>query len=147
VPLTDSSEVVANYIFGILQGVADTFSPESIQDVFYGDQSLLPKTPAVCVVPGVKNREFQGASLCTLNTFVTYVYLYYEKLQDAQLNVHGCTALADAIEKFVHADFKLGGNVVYVICEQNEPGIATKQGDLVMAARLQFRSMSKTMLP
>ena len=145
-PNTDSSEVVANYIYTMMKGVAETFSPEQIQDVFYGDQVLLPKTPAICVVPGVKQREFQGASLRVLNIFETLIYVYYCKIQDVQQNTHGCVALADAIEKFVHADFTLGGNVFSIICEQSEPGIATKSGDLMMAARLLFRSQSKTML-
>jgi hypothetical protein len=146
-PNTDSTEVVTNYIYQMMQAVAETFSPEQIQDVFYGDQTLLSKTPAICVVPGVKHREFHGASLQTMNTFETLVYVYYCKLQDVQLNTHGCVALADAIEKQVHSDITLGGNVISILCEQNEPGIATKNGDLMMAARLQFHSQSRTRLP
>lgn len=144
--LTDQSEVVANYIYQMLHNPTN-MTALGLQDVWYGDQELLPRTPAACVAPGNKTREFQGATFRTLNTFETYILAYYGKIQDVQQNLHAATTLADAIETLVHSDLKLGGNVIYVLCTQNEPGMITKAGALLMGARMTFQSMSKTTLP
>jgi hypothetical protein len=118
-----------------------------IQDVWYGDQELLPRTPAVCVNPGTKKRQFQGATFRTLNDIETYVLVYFGKIQDVQANLHGATQLADSIETLVHSDLTLGGNVIAVLCTQNEPGMINKAGVWMMGARLTFQSMTKTTFP
>lgn len=144
-PNTSKSEVVANYIY---QMMITNKAALSVASVWYGDQELMPLTPALCVSPGNKKREFQGASFRTLNTFETYILVYYAKIQDVQQNLHGTTVLADAIEDVVHSDLTLGGNVVAVLCTQNEPGMINKAGTgLVMGARLTFESISKTTFP
>lgn len=145
-PLTDSAEVIANYIYQMLLNPTN-MTALGVNDVWYGDQSLLPRTPALCVNPGTKKREFQGATFRTLNTIETYVLVYFGVIQDIQLNLHAATTLADAIETLVHSDLKLGGNVTAVLCTQNEPGMINKAGVWMMGARLTFESMSKTTFP
>jgi hypothetical protein len=141
---TDSADVIATYIYDMLE--ANT-SALVIQDVWYGDQELLPRTPAVCVNPGTKKRQFQGATFRTLNDIETYVLVYFGKIQDVQANLHGATQLADSIETLVHSDLTLGGNVIAVLCTQNEPGMINKAGVWMMGARLTFQSMTKTTFP
>jgi hypothetical protein len=115
-----------------------------IEDVFYGDQTQLPRTPAVCVAPGSKRRAWSGASLRTENNFETYVYVYYGKVQDVQANTHAAQTLADAIEDLVMQDIRLGGIVIWTLCTGNEPGMINKMGSLLVGNRLTFESMSKT---
>jgi len=79
--------------------------------------------------------------------FETYVYVYYGKIQDVQVNLHAAQALADAIEPVVHADVTLGGLVIGTLCTQNEPGVINKMGSLLMGNRMTFESFSKTRLP
>jgi hypothetical protein len=143
-PQTDSAEVVATALKAVIDAQATALG---IQETFYGDQTILPKTPAVCVSPGNKSREFQGASLMTQNTFETYVYVYFGKIQDVQENLHSAQALADSIEPVVHANMTLGGTVIWTLCIQNEPGMVNKQGSLMMGNRMTFQSSSKTRLP
>lgn len=145
-PNTDSAEVIANYIYTKLL-VPANMTALGVNAVWYGDQTLLPTTPALCVSPGTKKREFQGASYRTLNTIETYVWVYFGKIQDIQANLHGATTLADAIETLIHSDLTLGGNVVAVLCTQSEPGMINKGGVWVMGARLTFESVSKTTFP
>jgi hypothetical protein len=142
--LTASGEVVASAIKAIIE--ADKVAL-GVVDVFYGDQATLPHTPAVCVSPGTKAREFAGATLTTANMFETYVYVYFGKVQDVQANLHSAQTLADAIEPLVQADITLGGIVISTLCTQNEPGLINKQGSLMMGNRLTFQSMSRTRLP
>lgn len=143
-PNTDSSEVIATYVYDMVSAAK---SDLGLQDVWYGDQELLPHTPAACVIPGNKRREFAGASYRTMNTFETYVLIYYGKIQDIQANLHASTAIADSVETLVHSDLTLGGNVISVICTQDEPGMVTKSGVLMVGARLTFESQSKTTFP
>jgi len=145
-PNTDSSEVVANYIYQKLLNPTN-MAALGLQAVFYGDQTLLPSTPAVCVAPGEKRRDYQGATFRTMNNFQTYVWVYYGKMQDIQANLHSSTALADAIETLLHGDLTLGGNVISCLCTASEPGMTNKGGVWMMAARLTFSSISKTTLP
>jgi hypothetical protein len=143
-PLTSSAEVVATAIFSIIQAQV---IPLGVNVMYYGDQTILDKTPAVCVSPGNKTREWEGASLGTRNVFETYVYVYYGKIQDVQVNLHAAQTLADAIEPVVHANITLGGIVIGTLCTQNEPGVINKMGSLLMGNRMTFESFSKTRLP
>lgn len=145
-PLTDQVETVATYILSSIQGNAANF-PTPVLSTFYGDQDLLPKTPAICVVPSTKTREFQGASFRTLNVFEIMVLIYFDKIQDVQANLHGCAILSDAVETWIHGDLTLGGNVTSTLCTQSELGLTTRQGALMMTARQMYRVQSKTMLP
>jgi hypothetical protein len=145
-PLTDQVETVANYILAAIDGNKANF-PTPVIDTFYGDQELLPHTPAICVIPSVKTREFQGASLMTLNIFEIMVMVYFDKVTDVQQNLHSCATLSDAVETFIHGDLTLGGNVTSVLCTQSELGITTRQGALMVAARQMYRAQSKTRFP
>lgn len=140
-PLTRSEEVVATAIMSAIQAGQTALL---IQDVYYGDQTQLPRTPAVCVAPGTKRRLWSGATLRTENTFETYVYVYFAKVQDVQLNTHGAQTLADAVEDLVMQDIRLGGKVIWTLCSTNEPGMINKMGSLLVGNRLTFESMSKT---
>lgn len=142
--LTASAEVVATAILGIVEANLTVLGAKL---AFYGDQTILPETPCICVSPGNKSREFQGASLRTLNTFETYVFVYYGKIQDVQENLHGAQTMADALEPIIQFDMTLGGIVTSTLCTQNEPGVISKMGSLLMGNRLTFESTSKTMLP
>jgi hypothetical protein len=144
--LTDQNEVVANYIYTMLNESANK-TALGVVDTWYGDQTLLPHTPALCVAPGNKQRTFQGVPLRIQSTFETYVMVYFAIIQDIQQNLHGATTLADSVELLIHSDIRLGGNVVSCLCVQNEPGMITKSGNLVIGARLTFQSISKTNLP
>jgi hypothetical protein len=145
-PNTDSSEVVANYVYQKLQDPTN-MSNLGYTDVWYGDQELLPHTPALCVSPGTKKREFQGASYRTLNSIETYIVVYYGKIQDVQVNLHAAQTMADALETLIHSDLTLGGLVIATLCTQNEPGYLRKGTDLMQGNRLTFESMSKTTFP
>jgi hypothetical protein len=142
--LTASAEVVATAIKAAIDAHMASLG---IEATYYGDQTILPVTPAVCITPGNKSRGFQGASLMTENTFESYVFVYFGKVQDVQQNLHSAQTLADAIEPIVQADMTLGGIVIWTICTQNEPGIINKQGSLLMGNRMTFQSYSKTRLP
>jgi len=148
---TDSTEVVANYLYTQLLANMATFVDSggtAIQSVWYGDNSeLLPNTPSVCVIPGTEASTYDGVGgRPVMMVFTTYVMVYYGKVGDQQLNVHGSQQIANVIKRFVHADVNLGGNVIDCLCASLEPGIAIRNGAMIDATRLTFRSRSKVLL-
>lgn len=143
-PFTDSTEVVANYILTMMQGVQVA---NGIRDVFYGDEQKLPHTPTVCVVPGPESEVYQGAGgRPVMITFLTYVMVYFAKLADKQQNVHASLTLATTLKHVIHADVTLGGNVIDCLVTNVDPGMALKSGTLMDASRLTLRSRSKVVL-
>jgi len=150
---TDSTEVVANYLYtqlGVPANMA-TFvdaGGTAVQGVWYGDDSeLLPTTPCLCVVPGAERSVYQGSGgRPVMMTFTTFVMVYYGKVIDQQLNVHGSQQIANVVKRFVSADISLGGNVIDCYCTSLEPGVARRNGAQIDATRLTFTSRSKVLL-
>jgi hypothetical protein len=144
--LTDSAEVVATYILNKFKDPT-VMTNLQLQDAWYGDQDLMPRTPAICITPGVTKREFRGATFRTLNTIETYALIYWGKITDIQVNLHNAQNLADLAVHTVHSDLTLGGLVTAVLCTECDPGLINKAGVWMMGARLSFESISTTTFP
>ena len=149
--LTDSTEVIANYLYTQLQANMSSFTDSSgnaAQDVWYGDDSyLLPRTPALCVVPGPEVSVYNGVGgRPVMMTFTTFVMVYYGKLQDHQLNVHGSLTIANSIKRFINADVTLGGNAIDSFVAAIDPGVAIKGGAMLDTTRMTFKTRSKVTL-
>ena len=144
---TDSIDVVASYILSLLKASATTLGVEPARGFYYGEQELIPTTPGICVVPGAEADVYDGVGgRPVMITFLTYVVLYVDVLQDIQLNTHQAAQLSTLVKHVVHADKNLGGNVLDCLCIQVEPGYALKKGSLMAASRLTFRSRAKKIL-
>lgn len=144
---TDSSDVVATYILNLLQSSASTLGIDPERGFYFGEQDLLPTSPAICVLPAPETSAYAGAGgRPVMIQFQTYVMVYVDIIRDVQLNTHQATQLTTAIKHVVHADKNLGGNVLDCYCVQVEPGYALKKGALMAAARMNFRSKAKKIL-
>ncbi len=148
---TDSTEVVANYIYTQLLANMATLQDAggtAVQAVWYGDDSsLMPTTPCLTVIPGPESSQYQGVGgRPVMMTFTTFVMVYYGKLQDQQANVHGSLQIAKAIKSFIHSNITLGGNVIDCLCTAAEPGVAVRNGAMIDATRMTFTSRSKVLL-
>lgn len=153
--LTDSTETVSNYLYLALLGDAVPLGLPTVgvkgdgtfNSVWYGDQAMLPVTPAICIVPGAESSVYNGVGgRPVLMTFETFVMVYFGKIQDAQQNKHQSLTLANAIKRFVNIDITLGGNVIDCMCSNIDPGVAVRMGALMDATRMTFRSRSKVTL-
>lgn len=145
----DSTEAVTTYLYNILLTNASALGVDSSTGVFYGDQMLLPTTPALCVVPGPETGMPNGAGgRPMLMVFLTYVMVYYEKIQDIQLNTHASLVLANTVKRLIHQDPTLGNTVINCYCSGVEPGVAVKGPgrSLMDASRMVFNSRSKVVL-
>jgi hypothetical protein len=145
-PLTDSLVVVTQYLFDKfnVQSVKDQFG---LTDVFYGDQSLIPRSPAMCIESGPKDRQLQGAMRRTQNNISVFLLLYHSEIRSPQSNRKDADTLAEAIELFVHQDKTLGGLVTHCYCTQVVPSYVTKSDQPMRAARIVVEATTTTNLP
>jgi hypothetical protein len=145
VDLTDSLVVVAGAVSDILVGVQGTLG---IQDIWYGDQDRIPRSPAVCIETGEKTRELNGAPRRTLVSLPIYLLVYHNALEaganDQRLKND---TLAEAIETELHNHEDLGGLVVHSYCTALEPGYQRKRDALWQVTNITFVATSQVMLP
>jgi hypothetical protein len=119
----------------------------NLEDVFYGDQQRIPRTPAACVESGEKRRALKGAPRMTLVDITTYVIVYHYKLKSVQEIREDNDLLAEAIETLVHSDCKLGGYVIDSMVTSVESGYQMKGNSLFRASRLTIEARSQVLLP
>lgn len=154
---TDSILVITDRIFDILDAnkASLTYGGKTVQDVWFDDQDLLPKTPAICVVPNVKRRPISGASNFTENRIDTIILVYHVSVtpdmsrQDTKRTTIG---LAEVIEAYLHNNqlqlLTTGGDrlTIHSWVTEMDPGYAYKNGTLYNAVQMNWSSLTKTRL-
>jgi hypothetical protein len=152
VNITDSMDTVAQYVvdklktnYAALTSMVDG-EVGSSDDVYYGDQELMPRTPSICVDPGTEQRTLQGVSFRTDNNFVVYIYVYHAKIQDNQLTRKEVQQVSEAIATLLHQDPQLGGLVIHSYVALNESGYTYRGKTMYRTNRLTFEPYSKTRL-
>lgn len=119
-----------------------------LEDVWYGDQMLVPRTPAISIEPGNKSRELQPLGLNSINTLIVYVLVYLGKVQEVQKNRLEVDKLSEDIEDFLHQDKQLGGLVIHGFVAAIDPGLAPRptRDNLLRVDRITWQATSKTMI-
>lgn len=139
-PHTQSLETVTQAFVDLLNLNKVTLG---LTDVWYGDQEMIPRTPAAAVESGQKTRELSGAPDVTTNRFTVFILVYMAKIQDVQTTRKAADQLAESIEALVHQDNTLGGLVIFGMCTSVEPGYAIRGGTLMRAARITWEGFTK----
>lgn len=151
--LADSTLVVANRFFEVLDAAKAELG---LAGVFFGDQDIVPVTPALCVEPGVKRRTLAGAQNASENDIETYFLVYHSSVtsdisqQDQRrLNV----AVAEDVERFLlrnHLRLLAPDGAQLTIhgyCTDLDPGYSYKaggQGAVTLYNAVQITWLSKT---
>lgn len=148
-PLTDSYVTVARYIETLLVNNKTTLG---LQDVFYGDQERIPRTPAAVVEPGGKQRTLNGAPRRTQVDITAYVIIYHYNLKNIETLREDNDRLAEQIEATIHQDAQMKdgtGNmqVVDSMVTAVESGFQPKGNSLFRASRLTIEARSQAQLP
>jgi hypothetical protein len=146
--LTDSGLVIAQRLQVLLDAAKVTLG---IADVWFGDQTLLPHTPALCIEPGRKQRLLKGIPDLTQNSIDTSLLLYHSAISETQANRVQAIQTAEAVERFLHINhFNLqnaAGDqiVVYGFITDMDPGYAYKNtGTLYSAVQMTWSALTKT---
>jgi hypothetical protein len=118
-----------------------------LQDIYRSDQNLIPRTPTLCVEPGVKRRELIGAPRKTQSLSELIFLFYVSKLQDNQINQDEVVALAESAEDLLHLDAQMSGLAIHSMVTEVEYGYAVRRSGQFRAVRLVFEIMSQQFLP
>ena len=137
---TKSIVVVAKYLQARLEGNVEL----GLEDVFYGDQALVPRFPAVAVEG--ESKETTPTDLGQAGTVLmnVLVIVYHSKIGDNQTTREQCDTFAEGIEDFIHTDRQLGGLVTHSWVAGIDYGYARRNNELLRAARIRVQAISKT---
>lgn len=113
-------------------------------DVFIGDENLIPRTPAAAVIANSRTRELVETGHVTMNTFTVDVMLYHAELGAFNLNRFKSIQHAEALETHLHQDMTLGGLLFNSYCTAIEPGFSTREKQILVSTRIGWYGRSKT---
>lgn len=140
--LSDNPAEVAQYIMSLVQG-----SPLIPADnVMYGDQQLIPRTPFACVETGPMISELAGAPYMMQNDITVYLMVYHVNLKDPdgeQMTRKECDQMAYDLRTLLHTDKTMGGLVIHGHVTRMDPGYAQRQNKLLKMTRITWSGLSK----
>lgn len=144
--MTDSlSEVVQSLVNLLAANVT-----LGLKDVYYGDENLIPRTPAVSVDADSKTRELYSTSQGVMNTFTVIITIYHAQFGKVGVTRRECDQKAEAVEDVLHANRTLndgsGDKLVHSYVRAHEPGYATRGNTVMIASRLTWEGKSRTRL-
>jgi len=138
---TDSYLVVLN----ALEAYLNTRIVElGIKKVWYGNDNLIPETPAINLVPTLKRRVIAGTGAMTENTINVNITIFHSRLENPQVTRKECDALAEQVEGVLHENKHLDGLVIFSYVSEMEPGVASRNNVMMRATRLGWTASSKT---
>ena len=124
----------------------------NIKAVFYGDQSRIPITPAVCIEPGTKNRNLNGMPRRTEIEMTVFLIIYHYQLNTPEVIREDNDLLAERLEDVLHLDAQLKNalgeaTVIDSLVTSIESGFQQRRNSLFRASRLTFEARSQEQLP
>lgn len=151
--LTDDPLVIADRIYTLLQAARVTLGFPEL-GVWFGDQELVPQTPAICVEPGTLNADLEGVPDRTFNRIECYLLIYHSKvLIDTQQNARRETLqFAGTVRRWLHDNHLqlLDANgdrlVIHGFVTFFDPGYAYKRRTLYNAVQMTWTGITKTNL-
>jgi hypothetical protein len=116
--------------------------------VAYGDEQLLPEYPAAVVTTERPlRREFHGTRQF-LVTFECDIFVLHANLAAShRIRTIEDIQLAEAIRKFLHSDFTLGGHIIFGYVDLEIPGIVTRvvgqKSAMIVTTRLSWTGQNR----
>lgn len=144
--MTDSYHEVAKKLIEIVADNAATIGV-GVADIYYGDQNNIPRCPTVCVDPGDKKRELNGAPRRVMTTMTNYIIVYHNQVSSMQEVREDSDILGETIEALIHADATLEGIVIDSMVTAVESGYLQRDRALFRASRLTVEARDQVQLP
>lgn len=147
---THRASEVAAHLKELLEEADDL----GLQDVFYGDQQSIPRSPAVVIENASVAREYSGAPYRTINTITVVIILYMAATTGIEEIQAACDELGEDIADVINTDAmpalynpagtQFGGLVINAGVILVEYGYAVKRNEILRANRLTIECLSKT---
>lgn len=143
--LTDSYYDIAKHFQASFESPAA--ASLGLQDVFYGDQNKIGRTPTLCIEPGDTSWELNGIPRRALAQITIYFLLYHSTIASAEENREANDLLTKSVIAFINQDVDLGGLVVHGLVVDAESGYSQKGNSFFRATRIAYRGTSQVQLP
>jgi hypothetical protein len=117
------------------------------EDIYYGDQERIPRSPTLCVEPAEKSPELYGASRMTKMDITCYVLVYHSEIKNVEENRRNADRLAERIADLLNEDGTFKGGAIHCWVSNIASGYATKQNTTMRASRITFSLTSRELLP
>jgi hypothetical protein len=144
--LATSLSTVCDALVSLLETNAEDLGIP-VGGVFYGDQSKIPVSPAVCVEPDSKTSELYGAGRMTEVNFRVNILVYHSEIRNIESNRRDADLLAESIATLTHKDPTFGGLVIHCFTSEIQSGYATKDRSVIRTTRLTWTARSQERLP
>jgi hypothetical protein len=122
-PNTDRTTVVAVALRDLIRANKGDLG---IEEAYYGNHAMVPKSPTVVLRPGRKTRALKGVSFPggrTENQLVVLVdVMSAEVLNSEEESRLALDTLAENVEKLFYVDVTLGGLVIHGFVDDWDPG-------------------------
>ncbi len=126
------------------------------EDIYYGDQDVIPRVPSVCVEPATKDRDLKSSAApsgVTENNFTIYILVYHAGPSGLVARPQA-DELGEAIEYLLHQDVWLsnGGarpgsdKVIHGFVTRSETGYTYRSKTLYRSVRMTWQGFTKLLL-
>lgn len=157
--MTDSILTVSDRLYTVLDAAKASLSyvgaarTVTLQDVWFGDDETLPRTPCLVVEPGIKRTPLAGVPSQVENTLDVELLVYHATLDVARsVARREVVGLAEVISTWLHnnhlnlQDSNGDRIVIHGWVTNTEPGYAYKGGTLYNAVQMTWTGITKTRL-
>jgi hypothetical protein len=146
-PHTDRDDLVAQAIFDLIELNKATLF---LDDVFYGNQNMIPRASAAVVTAMGKRRALAGVAAPggrTDNDLMIIIDLHWSKVGDEATERKNCDDRAYALEQLIHADTTIGGIIIHGFIDSVDRGeTQIANGSMFRSVRMSFTGRTKTYL-
>ena len=139
---TDNLSTLTQYVVDQLEANSSL----GLQVVYFGDQELIAKVPAVTVEPISVERELIEARRYVNCTLELEIMVYQAQLNDRGATLKLALEKGEATMDILDALQNCGGNALFSWCTGMEVGTAQRGNNLLSASRIAFRAISQVQL-
>ncbi|HEY9660603.1 MAG TPA: hypothetical protein V6C65_19275 [Allocoleopsis sp.] len=132
---TNDDTVVADFLFNLINTNKVTLG---LNEVYYGNQTMIPVANAAVITPGGKSRVLsgvQGPGGQTTNTLNVIIAVHRSKVGVEDTERHAVDNIATAVERLVHQDVTCGGIIIHGMIDD------VSRGESPLANGSMFRSV------
>lgn len=138
--LAVSSLSIARALYDLLKQNKEELQ---LEEVWYGDQRLIPDFPVAIVEAGPKRRDFNGTHRFDVS-FTTTILVVYEEFTDLEDVTIQNQTHSENVEQFLHREaLTLNGQVLLGYVTRSDPGISYRGGVMRQASRLTWTGVSR----
>lgn len=143
---TDDDTLVAKAIQTLLEGNKLTLL---LEDVLYGNHTLIPRNSAAVVMPMGKRRQLAGVSAPggrTQNDLVVNIQLHWSRVGDEETERKACDDRGTAVERLIHTDPTFGGLIIHGFIGEVDRGDTMINNSMFRSVFMVFTGVTKTYL-